>query len=203
MDAIELLETQHSDIDALFARLEKGGGQARQQIFDDLADLLAIHALHRGAASSIRRSRPPPPTATSSTRRKSTSTSSASSPCAWHEKTAKFAEQAARSARRCNITSARSAASCSPRCAGCSRRRSAGGARAGDDVDDGRAAEGPSAARRAAADDGADAVGVAAGAGRDRLARDPAPRAPLLAAAARDRRCGQASGQSSGDRRGS
>ena len=44
MDAIELLETQHSDIDALFARLEKGGGKARQQIFDDLADLLAIHA---------------------------------------------------------------------------------------------------------------------------------------------------------------
>ncbi|HEY1586991.1 MAG TPA: hemerythrin domain-containing protein, partial [Polyangia bacterium] len=44
MDAIELLETQHRDIDALFARLEKGGGRAQQQIFDDLADLLAMHA---------------------------------------------------------------------------------------------------------------------------------------------------------------
>jgi hemerythrin superfamily protein len=44
MDAIELLETQHRDIDALFARMEKGGGRAQQQIFDDLADLLAMHA---------------------------------------------------------------------------------------------------------------------------------------------------------------
>jgi hemerythrin superfamily protein len=45
MDAIELLETQHGDIDALFARLDHGGGgNARQKLFDDLADLLAIHA---------------------------------------------------------------------------------------------------------------------------------------------------------------
>ena len=46
MNAIELLETQHRDVDDLFARLEKGegGNQARQKLFDDLADLLAIHA---------------------------------------------------------------------------------------------------------------------------------------------------------------
>ncbi|HXU71423.1 MAG TPA: hemerythrin domain-containing protein [Polyangia bacterium] len=44
MNAIELLETQHRDIDALFARLEKGSGKAQQKVFDDLADLLAIHA---------------------------------------------------------------------------------------------------------------------------------------------------------------
>ena len=44
MDAIELLETQHRDVDALFARLERAAGKARAQIFDDLADLLAIHA---------------------------------------------------------------------------------------------------------------------------------------------------------------
>jgi len=46
MNAIELLETQHHDVDDLFARLEKGGGSAktRQKLFDDLADLLAIHA---------------------------------------------------------------------------------------------------------------------------------------------------------------
>jgi len=45
MDAIELLETQHGDIDALFARLDHGGGgNARQKLFDDLADLLAIHS---------------------------------------------------------------------------------------------------------------------------------------------------------------
>ncbi len=46
MNAIELLETQHRDVDDLFARLEsgEGGAKARQKLFDDLADLLAIHA---------------------------------------------------------------------------------------------------------------------------------------------------------------
>jgi len=44
MNAIELLETQHQDVDTLFERLEKATGKARQKIFDDLADLLAIHA---------------------------------------------------------------------------------------------------------------------------------------------------------------
>jgi hemerythrin superfamily protein len=44
MNAIELLETQHQDVDTLFERLEKTTGKARQKIFDDLADLLAIHA---------------------------------------------------------------------------------------------------------------------------------------------------------------
>ena len=46
MNAIELLETQHRDVDDLFAKLEKGAGsaKARQKLFDDLADLLAIHA---------------------------------------------------------------------------------------------------------------------------------------------------------------
>jgi hemerythrin superfamily protein len=44
MDAIELLETQHRDIDALFARVETSSGKARQKVFDELADLLAIHA---------------------------------------------------------------------------------------------------------------------------------------------------------------
>lgn len=46
MNAIELLDTQHRDVDDLFARLEGGTGspKARQKLFDDLADLLAIHA---------------------------------------------------------------------------------------------------------------------------------------------------------------
>jgi hemerythrin superfamily protein len=46
MNAIELLETQHRDVDELFARLERDGGsdKTRQTLFDDLADLLAIHA---------------------------------------------------------------------------------------------------------------------------------------------------------------
>jgi len=46
MNAIELLETQHNDIDELFARLERGTGSSEERHlwFDDLADLLAIHA---------------------------------------------------------------------------------------------------------------------------------------------------------------
>jgi hemerythrin superfamily protein len=46
MNAIELLETQHRDVDAMFAKLEKGsgGGKTRQKLVDDLADMLAIHA---------------------------------------------------------------------------------------------------------------------------------------------------------------
>ncbi|HEX6835650.1 MAG TPA: hemerythrin domain-containing protein [Polyangia bacterium] len=46
MNAIELLDTQHRDVDDLFARLESGSGtaKARQKLFDDLADMLAIHA---------------------------------------------------------------------------------------------------------------------------------------------------------------
>ena len=46
MNAIELLETQHRDIDEMFARLERGTGaeKTRQKLFDELADMLAIHA---------------------------------------------------------------------------------------------------------------------------------------------------------------
>jgi hypothetical protein len=44
MNAIELLETQHRDVDDLFARIEHAGGKARGKLFDDLADMLAIHA---------------------------------------------------------------------------------------------------------------------------------------------------------------
>ncbi|MCA1664847.1 MAG: hemerythrin domain-containing protein [Myxococcales bacterium] len=46
MNAIELLETQHRDVDELFDRLMRGGGsdKIRQKLFDDLADMLAVHA---------------------------------------------------------------------------------------------------------------------------------------------------------------
>lgn len=46
MNAIELLETQHRDIDELFARLVSGSGsdETREKLFDDLADLIAIHS---------------------------------------------------------------------------------------------------------------------------------------------------------------
>src|SRR5262249_48698545 len=41
MNAIELLETQHRDVDSMLALLETG--DRNQKLFDDLADLLAIH----------------------------------------------------------------------------------------------------------------------------------------------------------------
>lgn len=46
MNAIELLDTQHRDVDDLFGRLDRGEGDAnaRRVTFDDLADMLAIHA---------------------------------------------------------------------------------------------------------------------------------------------------------------
>ena len=44
MNAIDLLETQHRDIDTLFERLERAKGSERQPLFDDVADLLAIHS---------------------------------------------------------------------------------------------------------------------------------------------------------------
>jgi hemerythrin superfamily protein len=41
MNAIELLDTQHRDVDSMLAVLE---ADRNQKLFDDLADLLAIHA---------------------------------------------------------------------------------------------------------------------------------------------------------------
>jgi hemerythrin superfamily protein len=42
MNAIDLLDTQHRDVDSMFAMLETG--DRNQRVFDDFADLLAIHA---------------------------------------------------------------------------------------------------------------------------------------------------------------
>jgi hemerythrin superfamily protein len=43
MDAIELLEEQHRDVERLFSQLESGRGDRRSQ-FRELADLLATHS---------------------------------------------------------------------------------------------------------------------------------------------------------------
>jgi Hemerythrin HHE cation binding domain len=43
MDAIELLDRQHEDVEALFEALA-GGSRDQQTLFNELADLLAIHA---------------------------------------------------------------------------------------------------------------------------------------------------------------
>ncbi|CAN5262074.1 hypothetical protein BH11MYX1_BH11MYX1_18820 [soil metagenome] len=42
-NVLELLTAQHSDVDALFAKLEKGTGD-KNAVFQELADMLAAHA---------------------------------------------------------------------------------------------------------------------------------------------------------------
>ena len=44
MNAITLLDEQHDEVDALFERIERADGARKKAIFDELADLLAIHA---------------------------------------------------------------------------------------------------------------------------------------------------------------
>src|SRR4051794_33206692 len=44
MDAIELLDSQHKDVERLFSQIEGSRGQNRLRIFRELADLLALHA---------------------------------------------------------------------------------------------------------------------------------------------------------------
>lgn len=45
MDAIELLEDQHRDVEELFAEIEETDDtEEKQALFDELADALAIHA---------------------------------------------------------------------------------------------------------------------------------------------------------------
>ncbi len=44
MDAIELLESQHREVEALFRKCEKANGEAKRQLFEKIADALAVHA---------------------------------------------------------------------------------------------------------------------------------------------------------------
>ena len=44
MDAIELLEEQHRDVEDLFEEMEEADPAAKQEIFDEIADQLTIHA---------------------------------------------------------------------------------------------------------------------------------------------------------------
>jgi hemerythrin superfamily protein len=45
MDAIEMLEEQHQDIEDLFDELESAAASDKQDLFDELADQLTVHAL--------------------------------------------------------------------------------------------------------------------------------------------------------------
>ena len=44
MDAIELLKTQHEEAKALFSKIEKAEDDEKQDLFERLADALAVHA---------------------------------------------------------------------------------------------------------------------------------------------------------------
>ena len=44
MDAIELLESQHEEVKELFEKCEKASGEAKRQLFEKIADALAVHA---------------------------------------------------------------------------------------------------------------------------------------------------------------
>jgi hemerythrin superfamily protein len=44
MDAIELLTSQHDEVESLFEQCQKANGMQKQAIFDQIADQLAVHA---------------------------------------------------------------------------------------------------------------------------------------------------------------
>ena len=44
MNAIELLKQQHKEVKGLFKKIEKAEGEEKQELFDAIADELAVHA---------------------------------------------------------------------------------------------------------------------------------------------------------------
>ena len=44
MDAIELLKQQHEEVKALFKKIEKAEEEEQQELFEQIADSLAVHA---------------------------------------------------------------------------------------------------------------------------------------------------------------
>ena len=44
MDAIELLKTQHEEVKAMFKKIEKAEDEEKQDLFEQIADALAVHA---------------------------------------------------------------------------------------------------------------------------------------------------------------
>jgi hypothetical protein len=44
VDAIELLESQHEEVKALFNQCDETSGEARRQVFEQIADALAVHS---------------------------------------------------------------------------------------------------------------------------------------------------------------
>jgi hemerythrin superfamily protein len=44
VDAIELLKGQHEEVKAMFKKIEKAGEEAKEELFEQIADALAVHA---------------------------------------------------------------------------------------------------------------------------------------------------------------
>ena len=44
MNAIDLLKDQHEEVKGLFKKIEKAGSSEKEELFDELADALAVHA---------------------------------------------------------------------------------------------------------------------------------------------------------------
>jgi hemerythrin superfamily protein len=44
VNAIELLEQQHREVEKLFAKIEKAKSDEKEELFDEIADSLAVHA---------------------------------------------------------------------------------------------------------------------------------------------------------------
>ena len=44
MDAIELLKNQHEEVRGMFRKIEKAEGDEKQELFEQIADALAVHA---------------------------------------------------------------------------------------------------------------------------------------------------------------
>ena len=44
INAVDLLEGQHREMEALFEELEKASGASKQKLFNEIADKLAVHA---------------------------------------------------------------------------------------------------------------------------------------------------------------
>ena len=45
VNAVDMLESQHREVEDLFAKLEKAGrGERKQKLFTQIADKLAVHA---------------------------------------------------------------------------------------------------------------------------------------------------------------
>lgn len=44
MNAIELLESQHREVESLFKKFEKADGPGKEELFEQIADALAVHA---------------------------------------------------------------------------------------------------------------------------------------------------------------